>query len=118
MRKRILLSQLTILCFAFCMPRFGDMSGKWSGFIKNSDKDSTLMSYIFKVNGKKLTGTAYGPENNFTITNGTVKDSLFSFTLTDEKPVQFTGKYYGDLIDLTIDPQGKNIHFVLKRAKE
>jgi len=118
MKKIILLSFIVIACFAYCIPDFTDMTGKWKGYLKAPSGDSTVFTYVFKVDGEKLFGTAYGPDGSLPITDGIIKDSVFSFSLTGQRTVDVTGKYFGDIINMNFDPKGRNLHMTLKRAGE
>lgn len=117
--KKILVTTALLFSFVICFAIIADMTGKWTGSIKTSDGNEFPLTYVFKVDGDKLTGTATSPQGDIAISNGKVTGTDFSFTLdvngTDAK---HTGKYYeaADTAGLDIDYNGMKFHTTLKRA--
>jgi hypothetical protein len=118
MKKIILFSIIAFSCFAYCMPDFADMTGKWKGYLKGPAGDSAVFTYVFKVDGEKLFGTAFGPDGSLPVMDGILKDSLFSFTLIGNRAVNVSGKYFGDYLNMNFDPKGMNLHMTLRRVAD
>lgn len=73
---------VAILFFAFASLCFAaDLNGKWKGTLKTQDGGDLETTFVFKVDGEKLTGTvanSYGEEQ---ITEGVVKGDEISFVI-------------------------------------
>jgi hypothetical protein len=103
-------------CFIFVMAVFADLNGKWSGVIKTPDGNDLAVTYNFKVDGDKLSGTAESPAGEVTVDNGKITGDTFSFKVTvDGNDYPHTGKLYADSCGLDIDFGGQKIHTTLKR---
>ena len=118
--KRKLFTSITLACcFIFVMAVFADLSGKWSGVIKTPDGNDLAVTYNFKVDGDKLSGTAESPAGEVTVDNGKITGDIFSFKVTvDGNDYPHTGKLYADSCGLDIDFGGQKIHTTLKRPAE
>lgn len=105
MRNRaVLFTVLLMLLFSSVAPA-ADLNGKWVGNMSGPDGQGIETTFVFKVDGEKLSGTMtnqFGEEN---ISEGTLKgdDVLFivlagggSFKLS------FAGKVAGDDLKLSI----------------
>ena len=94
-----------------------DPTGRWTG-VANSPNGSMEVTYTFKIDGQKLTGSIEGPEGSLDLQNGTYKDSLLSFDIMImEKPLHQAGKYYGDSIVLDFNVRSGPIHLKLLKNK-
>jgi hypothetical protein len=112
---------LFISSFAFA----ADFNGNWAGTFKTKDGQSMPMSFMFKADGNKLTGTDNGSKKN--IKDGKIDGNKMSFTLEFEfggsKYVfKYKGVLSGDQLDLSFTntiagKPGDPGAFSLKRAK-
>jgi len=119
MKKKIFalapLLMLVIICFAAAV----DLNGKWIGSVK-LPPDSALfaLSYNFKVDSGKLTGTALMPQGEVNITDGMINGNDFSFNVpVPGGNAPHTGKLYQDSIKLHIVYKGQHLSTILKRDK-
>src|SRR6266567_5354779 len=63
-----------------------DITGNWTGSMSMGDNQFTL-SYTFKQDGEKLTGTVTGPGGNaLPLNDGKVQGDKLSFTVQAEGP--------------------------------
>jgi hypothetical protein len=83
-----------------------DVSRNWKGDLKMADGNALETSFVFKLDGEKLTGTAtnmYGEEQ---ITEGTVKGDDISFIVLagggQFKVIYYKGKIVGDNLKFTV----------------
>ena len=120
MKKLTLITTVIICAVSICMAAVFSLAGKWQGRIKMPDGNVYPVTYEFNVSGDQLTGTATAEGPAKTINEGKIKDTDFTFSLTDDdgKPILHSGKYYaeGDSIALTVNYQGAVLHGTLKRA--
>jgi hypothetical protein len=57
-----------------------DINGSWAGDLTMQDGNSITFTYMFKVDGTKLTGTVQGPRgDSLSLDNGKVDGDKFSF---------------------------------------
>src|SRR5580658_7911556 len=110
---------LTILallgCFVVCSIALTDFRGKWSGQIIGLDGNSYTLTYFFKVDSNKLTGTAEFPEGTVSINDGKINGDDFTFNLNfDGEIIPHTGKCYRDSVAVDMIISDKKIHCVLK----
>ena len=95
-----------------------DLSGKWSGPFTGLDGNTYTLTYNFKVDGNKLTGTADWPEGTVTIADGKIDGADLTFKLNfDGEIIPHTGKCYKDSVAMDIVLNNKKMHLTLKRAK-
>ncbi|MGA2250811.1 hypothetical protein [Terracidiphilus sp.] len=60
-----------------------DISGTWTGDIATPDGSSITLTYTFKVDGAKLTGTVQGPQGDpIILDNGKVDGDKLSFDVS------------------------------------
>src|ERR1700760_1415304 len=120
--KRKLLNPLTlIICsFLFVIALAADLNGSWVGVIVVPGNAQEFdVSYDFKVDGTKLTGTASSPAGNVTIDNGKIDGDKFSFSVTVQgTDYPHTGKLYADSCAMDIDFGGVKSHFKIVRPKK
>jgi len=102
-----------------------DVTGKWTGSMAMGDNQFTL-SYDFKQDGEKLTGTVTGPQGNpLTLNDGKVEGDKLSFSIQAEGPngsfkISSEGTIKGDEITLASKMEGEPgamPPMTLKRAK-
>jgi len=70
------------LCAIFCCAAFAaDISGNWSGTMQMGDQPFTL-TYAFKQDGEKLTGTVTGPQGApLPLNDGKIAGDKLSFSV-------------------------------------
>ena len=117
--KRKLFNPIALTCcfIVFAAFVFADLSGKWACSIRTPDGSDLPITYSFKVDGDKLTGTAEIPQGQFTIDDGKINGDTFTFKVNVEgNDYPHTGKIYADSCGLDIGFSGQKIHATLKRA--
>jgi len=117
--KRKLFNPIALACCFIVFAAFvvADISGKWTGVIKTPDGNDLQVSYNFKVDGDKLTGTAESPAGQVTVDDGKISGDTFTFKVTvDGNDYPHSGKVYADSCGLDIDFGAQKIHTTLKRA--
>jgi len=120
MKGRILTSVLLTGCFLICAAIATDLSGKWSSTFKTPDGTTFPLSYVFKVDGTKLTGTVTSPQGELAIADGTTDGAAFSFSVNvGGTVIKNTGKYYAaaDSAGIDIDFGGAKMHGKLTRPQ-
>jgi hypothetical protein len=95
-----------------------DVSGKWTGDMP-ARQATAPATFVFKVDGNKLTGTMTGPQGEATLQEGTVSGNEISFsTQGGQAKILFKGTVSGDEIKMTRTREGgQGREFTLKRAK-
>jgi hypothetical protein len=118
MKRKFYTPVALVCCFILLMSFvIADLNGKWAGVIKTPDGNDLAVTYNFKVDGDKLTGTAESPAGEVTVDNGKVTGDTFTFKVTvDGNDYPHSGKLYADSCGLDIDFGGQKIHTTLKRA--
>ena len=118
MKKKSWLTGLLMLSVAVCMAAAIDLTGKWTGTLETQG-GSFPLTYNFKVDGEKLTGTVEGPDGTVDIDSGVIKNTDFKFNITLQSGdiIRSTGKYYGDSTTLDFEAMGDKMHLKLLRAK-
>jgi hypothetical protein len=117
MKRKILVSSALLCCFIALVMVIADLNGKWTGTIKTPDGQDLPVTYNFKVDGNKLTGTAESPAGQVTVDNGTIDGNDFKFKVTvDGNDYPHIGKLYEDSCGLDIDFAGTKVHTTLKRV--
>jgi len=109
----------TMLVFAaiVCFAVIADLTGKWTGTVKSPDGQDFPLTYVFKVDGGKLTGSLQTPQGELPISNGKVNGSDFSFDMDfNGTTISNVGKYYVDSIGLDAEIGGAKYHTKLVRA--
>ncbi|HTE00389.1 MAG TPA: hypothetical protein VK668_13945 [Mucilaginibacter sp.] len=117
MKRKFFNPIVLLCCFFVVMAVIADLNGKWTGVIKTPDGNDLQVTYNFKVDGTKLTGTAESPAGTITVDDGTVTGDTFKFKVTvDGNDYPHSGKLYADSCGLDIDFGGNKVHTTLKRA--
>ena len=117
MKKRTFATVAFVCCFFALLAVAADISGKWSGTITTPDGQQLPVSYNFKVDGDKVTGTAESPNGQVTVDNGVIKgDSVMFKVNVDGTDYPHAGKIYADSIGMDLLFGGAKTHFTLKRA--
>jgi hypothetical protein len=117
MNTKIFNSFVLVVCgVLFCLI-LADVNGKWSGYINYNGADIPL-TYSFKSEGGKLTGTSDTPLGTTEIKDGKIEKDVISFRvdLNGEQSLQ-TGHIFADSINLKISYQGNTYLTTLMRSK-
>lgn len=83
----------------------GDVTGNWSGQMAGPNGDAFAISFVFKQDGAKLTGTVQGPQGEpIPIADGKVDGNKISFTVNvnEQMVIKQEGTVSGDEIKLTL----------------
>jgi hypothetical protein len=120
--KRRITTTLLVLCTVFaCFAAIAELSGKWKGAVKMGDGNTIPLTYIFKVDGEKLTGSVITPQEELEIYDGKVKGADFTFKVdVNGSAVPSVGKFYadGDSVTMIADLAGQRLKATLKRVEE
>lgn len=101
-----------------------DMTGKWTTTdMKAPDGSSFTLTFDFKQDGTKLTGTITGPQGDpLAIDNGKVDGDNFSFTVSfNGVTITHTGTIDGDTMKMTTKSDSADFPgstMTLKRSKD
>jgi hypothetical protein len=123
MTRRILFAT-AVLCAIFAGAALAsDISGNWTGTLQAGDNPVAL-TFEFKQDGEKLTGTVTGPGGPLALNDGKVTGDKISFYMQTDmngSPTKFMteGTIKGEEITITIKAEGGPDFgpTVLKRAK-
>jgi len=116
MKKRLLLTSLVLSFAVVCFAAIGDITGKWSGKL-NTDGSDIPVTYTFKADGNKLTGSVAYAGGDFNITDGKIKgDSLLFDVDYNGSPIPNAARCYKDSIGLDVNINGQVFHVQLKPA--
>ena len=99
-----------------------DVTGTWTGDMKGPNGDAFSITFTFKQDGAKLTGTVQGPQGDpMDISNGKVDGDKFSFDVSfNGMTIKHECTLAGDEIKMTTkadDPNFPGGEMTLKRAK-
>lgn len=117
MKRRTTITAL-LLCTVFaCFAAFAELTGKWKGVLKMGDGNELPLTYVFKVDGEKLTGSVISERGELPFTEGKIKGNDFSFNIAiNDNTIANTGKYYGDSTVITSDFNGRKNKIKLTRS--
>ncbi len=120
MKRKLLITTALVSCFMICLAAIADMSGKWTGTIQTPDGNDLPLTYVFKVDGDKLTGTAQAQGEPTAINDGKINGTDFTFNVTngDGSIIPHNGKFYGDSVSMNLEVHGSKLHTTLKRFVE
>ena len=115
-----------VMCVVFAVSALaGDVTGSWKASMPGRKDGATReVTYKFKADGDKLTGTTSGMGGeDVAITDGMVKGEEISFTIKREvngnaMVMKYKGKVSGDEIKFTQTVEGRDQarEFTAKRA--
>ncbi len=117
--------RFVVLSFVFAMTAFcADLTGKWKGSMPGRDGNAREISFDFKADGAKLTGSMMGPMGNeIEISDGKVDGQDLSFKVVLEfngnaMSLNYTGKLEGDDLKLKMQREGapRAMEMILKKA--
>lgn len=117
MKRGLLFAALTLGMAATCLAAVLDITGKWTGALDMGSGD-TPITYNFKADGNKLSGTVEAAGNTLNITDGVIKgDSLLFNVDYNGDAIPNKAKCYADSIGVSIDIHGQMFHVQLKHAQ-
>ena len=118
MKKKLSIAALLICCVTVAFAAFADLNGKWVGTLNTPDGQALDITYTFKVDGEKLTGSIGSEQGENPISDGKIKGTDFSFNLDfNGEKIPHTGKYYGDSTIVISEFQGQKNRVKLTRAQ-
>ena len=99
-----------------------DLTGAWTGSMKSPNGDDFQITFTFKQDGPKLTGTVQGPQGDpMDITDGKVDGDKFSFNVSfNGMTIKHDGTVTGDEIKMTTKSDNADFpggEMTLKRGK-
>jgi cytochrome c biogenesis protein ResB len=120
MKRKIFTTMALVCCFMVGFAMIATLTGKWTGTLKTPDGNEFPLSYAFKADSGKLTGSAQSPQGEVPITDGKFVDATdFTFSVSvNGTDVKHTGKFYpeADSVGMDIDFDGNKMHTTLKRG--
>jgi len=116
------------LCFVFAALSLvwaADVNGKWTAQVPGRDGQTRQMTFTFKAEGEKLTGTMSGQRGDSEITDGKISGNQISFTVKinvqgNERKFLYKGTVSGDEMKVTRTVEGGNMppqEFTVTRVK-
>lgn len=108
---------LTLITLILAVSAFAaDVSGKWKATMQGPDGNGMELTFNFKVDGTKLTGTVTSQMGDMAITDGKVDGNTITFTVDamDQKVVH-TGTVTGDEMKIKVDFGGQAMEMTAKR---
>ncbi len=104
------------------VPAFAaDIDGNWTGSI-DTQNGPVMVSYTFKADGSKLTGSTMGPDGSLIqIKDGTIDGTKISFAIDlnfngNTTTLKYTGTVSAGQIALTTDFMGQPMSFTVKKT--
>jgi hypothetical protein len=111
-----LVSPLLFLLTTVCAMA-ADLPGKWKAATEGPNGEMVIV-FTFKLDGKKITGTAEGQMGTMPITEGTLEGDAIEFTVaTDQFKVVHKGTVSGDEMKLKVDIGERSMEMTAKRQK-
>jgi hypothetical protein len=111
-----------LMAFTTLTALAADVTGTWTGDMKGPNGDAFSITFTFKQDGAKLTGTVQGPQGDpMDISNGKVDGDKFSFDVSfNGMTIKHECTLAGDEITMKTkaeDPNFPGGEMTLKRAK-
>ena len=102
MIRRILFSALCVLSCAVG-GRAAAIDGRWEGRMKSPEGEDMQLTFSFKADGDKLSGSVETPSGDLPISDGKIKGDEFSFVVdAGGNSIDHQGKVSGDTISMKI----------------
>ena len=125
MKSRIVIFAAVAVFAAITAVLAAHIDGKWVAQVPGQGGQTREVTFTFKAEGEKLTGTVSGRQGDVAISDGTVKGDDISFTQTFEAQgntikIIYTGKVSGDEIKMSRKRDGGDqpaTEFTAKRVK-
>ncbi len=121
--KRVLFVCLFLVGLGAVAAWAADVSGQWVAEVPGRQGQTQTMTFTFKVEGEKLTGTITTPRGETPISDGKIQGDEISFAQVlefggNQMKFLYKGKVVGDEIRFTREReggQGRAREFVAKR---
>src|SRR5215472_9164145 len=106
-----------LVLFSLCVAAGADISGKWTGEVPRRG-EATPTTFVFKVDGDKLTGTVSSSQGQESFADGKISGDDISFSMeAGGAKVLFKGTVSGNEIKMTRQREsGEARPFTLTRA--
>jgi len=104
MTKRSFVFAAFLLALSAVTALAADVTGNWSGQFAGPNGDGMALTFSFKQDGAKLTGTVQGPQGEpIEISEGKIEGDKISFTVTvnGQMVIKHEGTVSGEEIKLT-----------------
>jgi len=114
---RLLLWLAAALALSAVVAAAADINGKWKAEYTSPDGQQRVSTFLFKVEGGKLTGTVQGSSDETPIQNGTVAGDEISFSA--ERPFgkfSYKGKIAGNEIKFQVEFNDNHFEITAKRV--
>ena len=120
MRKLLSACAVSLLLLSPAIAMAADITGTWSGGMRGPGGNADFqLTFTFKQDGTKFTGTVQGPQGDpLPITDGKIDGDKFTFTVSfNGATINHEGTINGDEIKLTTkSDQGFGGEMTLKRS--
>jgi hypothetical protein len=125
MKKRIAFLSVCFVFAALTLAWAADVNGKWTAQVPGRDGQTRELTFTFKAEGEKLTGSMSGQQGDSEITDGRISGDQISFTVKiniqgNERKFLYKGTVSGDEMKVTRTIEGGNRppqEFTAKRVK-
>jgi hypothetical protein len=125
MKKRIAFLSVCFVFAALTLAWAADVNGKWTAQVPGRDGQTRELTFTFKAEGEKLTGSMSGQQGDSEITDGKISGDQISFTVKiniqgNERKFLSKGTVSGDEMKVTRTIEGGNRppqEFTAKRVK-
>ncbi len=125
MKYRVVILSALLVLAGITMVWAANVDGKWVAQVPGQGGQTREVTFNFKADGAKLTGTVSGRQGDTPISDGTIKGDDISFTQSFEMQgnsikLTYAGKVSGDEIKMTRKREGSDqpaAEFTAKRVK-
>jgi hypothetical protein len=113
MRLATVLAVLFLATCAFA----ADVTGTWKASTQTPDGQDVQITFNFKMDGDKLTGTATGPMGDVPITDAKLTGDAIEFTVeAHDMKIVHKGTISGDEMKLKVDMGDQGMEIIAKRV--
>jgi hypothetical protein len=125
MKMRIAFLSACFVFAALTLAWAADVNGKWTAQVPGRDGQTRELTFTFKAEGEKLTGSMSGQQGDSEITDGKISGDQITFTVKinmqgNERKFLYKGTISGDEMKVTRTIEGGNRppqEFTAKRVK-
>jgi hypothetical protein len=125
MKKRTVFLSVCFVFAALSLAWAADVNGKWTAQVPGRDGQTRELTFTFKAEGEKLTGTMSGAQGDSELADGKISGDQISFTVKinfqgNERKFLYKGTVSGDEMKVTRTVEGGNRppqEFTAKRVK-